>query len=408
MNEKIKQQIKQTLRETSVKRYSQRCKTFILKIDESSLNKKEKEQLKMFFIEAKWLYNNVLASKDPFHYNYKTTTVTIFDKNKQPQTRTLQLLSLRLRYDIIKHARQNITSLAKLKKKNVKVGQIKFKSNCTFIDLYRYKITHRITGHNRIKIAGIKRHLVVRGLKQIKEHYELANAKLLKKPSGYYIALTCYEFIKPEMLPKLTKEVGLDFGIKNNITTSDGEVFNVRVEETERLKRLQQKWRRQVKNSNNFYKTKLLIAKEYEHITNKRHDKANKIVNYLLTNFAFVYIQDDNVKNWQKNKRFSKQIQRSCIGNIKSKLKQSKSVKIIDRYYPSTKLCYQCGRINKLSLNDRVYNCECGLVEDRDVKAAKTIMYVGKCQSSYIPMENRKFKPVEKKTSDLQVSELVH
>ena len=68
------------------------------------------------------------------------------------------------------------------------------------------------------------------------------------------------------------KDVGLDFGIKDTIITSDGEKFKVNIEESERLKKLQRKFAKTKKGSNNRYKIKLKIQKEYEYITNKRKE----------------------------------------------------------------------------------------------------------------------------------------
>ena len=72
---------------------------------------------------------------------------------------------------------------------------------------------------------------------------------------------------------------------------------------------------------------------------------------------------------------------------------------MIARSFPSTKLCLNCGALNILSLSDRTYKCDCGYEEDRDVKAAKTILHAGRCKTNYITTERRDFKPVENKTS---------
>lgn len=414
MNDNIKQKIQQTLKETKTKRLSQQCKVFTVKIDSSRLNVKELNQLKMFFIEAKWLYNNILASKDPFHYDCKNTTVTILNKEKQPEQRILNNLNGVLRYRLMKSLQQNIINLSKAKKKDIKIGKLKFKSEYNSINLYRNNITHHIISHNRIKITGMKRPLVVHGLKQIKEHYEIANAKLLNKPSGYYLAITCYELIKLEPKEYKGGEIGIDFGIKSNLVTSKGEVFDISIGESERLKRLQRKYARQdYKNrSKNAYKTKLLIRRQYENITNKKKDTANKILHYLLSTYSFIYIQDEQLRQWHKD--YGSKVQYSCMGMIKSKLKNSNKVKMISKWYPTTKQCYVCNRQNILSLKDRIYKCECGLVEDRDIKAAKTIMAFGKNQLPYtppkrikVPMESREFKLVENNISSTKVLTLV-
>ena len=102
---------------------------------------------------------------------------------------------------------------------------------------------------------------------------------MLKKPDGYYLKVTCY--IDKDLLTTTTtnsKEIGLDFGIKTNITTSEGEKLDISVEESERLKKLQRRLQKQVKGSNNRYKTIKQIRREYLKLSNKKKDKANKLV----------------------------------------------------------------------------------------------------------------------------------
>ena len=402
MSEKYIKQ-RETLRLTRLKRQSQKCRVIELKIDSSKLNDKELEQLKMYFVEAKWLYNFILSQENPFKYDYKTNPIKIKTKDGDFVDKELQYLPISCKQSIVNMLRQNIVNLSKAKKKGNKVGRLKFKSSYDSIDFCGYGRgrTHYITKDNKFKITGIKKHLKVFGLDQIKPTYEFANAKLIQKPSGYYIKLTTFEFITPDqLLNKPIKEVGLDFGIKNNITTSEGEIFNISIEETEHLKRLQRKLSRQQKGSNNRYKTRLKLQKEYEKITNKKKDVVNKLCNYLFTNYSKIYIQDELIHLWHKS-LFGKQVQHSCLGLIKSTLKRSNSTTVISSLFPTTKMCYQCGTINNIDLSERTYRCQCGLVEDRDIKSAKTILHVGKCQTNYpIPTEHRNFKPVEK-MSDL-------
>ena len=111
---------------------------------------------------------------------------------------------------------------------------------------------------------------------------ELANANLIKRPDGYYLKVTC--FINKENFKKIQtngKEIGLDLGIKTNLTTSEGEKIDVSVGESDRLKRLQREMFRRVKGSNNRYKTINQIQREYLKLSNKKKDKANKIVSKL-------------------------------------------------------------------------------------------------------------------------------
>lgn len=392
-SEEKKLQIKQSLVETREKRTRQICKVFEIKVDQSRLNKKETEKLKMFFVEAKWIYNYILSLKDPFHYDYKINPIKKLNKNGKQEKVVLQFLPAKNKQVVVQILQQNIRSLAAKKKTKMKVGRLKFISDYRSIDLNQYGHTHKIVGKNRIKINGIKRPLIAKGLSQVAADLEIANAKLLNKPDGYYIKLTTFQFPKGNVIQKTKKQaVGIDFGIKNNLTTSEGQVFNVAIGETERLKRLQRKFSRSQKNSNNRYKVRRLVQIEYQKLSNQKLDAANKIIHELLTNYHQIFIQDENLSGWQKS-YFSKQIQHSCMGLIKAKLRKSKQIHMIDRFEPTTKMCYNCGTLNEIALSNRTYSCSsCGLTEDRDIKAAKTIMKIGIIK---IGTECIKFKPVE-------------
>ena len=258
VTEEKKNRIKQTLKETREKRSLQICKVFETKIDYSHLNKQEKEKIKMYFVEAKWLYNYILSQDNPFSYDYKTNPIEKYNKNREKEEVNLQFLPSKLKQNTVDGLRQNIKNLSKSKKKGRRVGRLKFKSEYNSIELSQYGNTHKVKGKNRIKIAGIKKPIKVFGLNQITEDMEIANAKLVQKPDGYYIKLTTYQFPKGEVDNEVTRKqgVGIDFGIQNNLITSEGELFNVSIGESERLKRLQRKLARQKKGSNNRYKTK--------------------------------------------------------------------------------------------------------------------------------------------------------
>ena len=117
---------------------------------------------------------------------------------------------------------------------------------------------------------------------QIPEAAELGEAKLVGKPSGIYLMLECFtprsdkDTAEDTDSDRLLEAVGIDLGIKTTITTSDGKKYDISIRETERLKGLQKKLARQVKHSKGWYDTKKRIQREYERITNRRQDAANK------------------------------------------------------------------------------------------------------------------------------------
>lgn len=152
--------------------------------------------------------------------------------------------------------------------------------NC--IPLKQYGQTYRFKSANKVKIQGIHGDVLVRTGGQLQVADELANANLIRKPDGYYLKVTC--FINRENFKEQKtngKEIGLDFGIKTSVTTSEGEKFDVSVEESDRLKRLQKQLFRRIKGSNNRRKTIELIQREYQKLSNRKQDMANKLVHKL-------------------------------------------------------------------------------------------------------------------------------
>lgn len=193
------------------------------------------------------------------------------------------------------------------------------------------------------------------------------------------------------------KEIGLDFGIKTNITTSEGEKLDVSVEESERLKMLQKKLQRQKKGSNRRYKTIKMIRRQYQKLTNKKKDKANKIV-HMLKQYDTIVMQDEQLSEWHKQKGMSNVVQHSCMGMVKSKLMKMDNVIILDKYIPTTKWCPHCHKLNELSLNDRTYKCQCGYELDRDIHASQNMLNVKNLVENNLNVDSRKrIVPMERR-----------
>lgn len=369
--------IAQTMRETYNKRKSQICKCFKFKIDKSNLSKEQLTQIKMQFVEAKWIYNYLL-DKDIFHFDYKNLDkITHKDKNKQDIETTIQYVGSSVKQSIIQDTISQIKGLHTLKTKGHKVGSLKYKSEYNSINLKQYGITHSIRG-NKFKIQGIKKLIRVRGLKQLSkyENIDYCNAKLYYDGIDYYIILTCY--IDKESADKQYNNeiVGIDMGVSTTLTLSDGSKYNISIEESEKLKRLQAKLSRQKKGSNNRYKTIKKIRKEHIHIRNKRNDISNKISNLILSNNKTIVIQDEQINEWKQDGISSSKIQHSILGRIKSKLSMSDRTVILDKWFPTTKYCRNCNTKIELELKDRVFECPiCNEKEDRDIHAAKNMIF---------------------------------
>ena len=162
-------------------------------------------------------------------------------------------------------------------------------------------------------------------------------------------------------------------GIKTAITTSDGRKFKVLIGESERLKKCQRSIARRKKGSSNRYRVRKLMRKSYQKLDNKKRDAANKITRELPEH-EIMYMQDENLKGWHKG-LFGKTVQHSVLGLVKKKLMNSKRVIVLPKSMPMTKYCPKCGKLKKdIKLSDRVYECECGYHEDRDIHAARNMI----------------------------------
>jgi putative transposase len=294
-----------------------------------------------------------------------------------------------MRQEIVERAKTSVRSLRKLKKSGHKVGSLKFKSQVKSIPLRQYLKTHKICG-DKITIQNIKQPMRLRGLDQIPEGVEMANATLDRKDGNYYVHLTTYQNQVPRTIPK--GAIGIDSGIKHQLTLSNGLRIDERVSLTKKLKRLQRRLSGMKTRSGNWFETKLNLSKEHNHIANQRKDIRNKIVGKLAATYECVATQDDYFPLWQK--MWGRRIAESAIGGITSGLKQKPHTSIVvQRYAPTTKKCSNCGILNNVELETRVFCCNsCRLHIDRDLNAAINIWRA-------IPAERREITPVDMRTA---------
>ena len=408
-----KSKIKMSKQATALRRQHQICKVFECKIVEKRLNNKQREELKMLFVEGKWFYNHLLT----LHKDLSLRDINVcrikevdhFDKGGNLLHSKLEYISAAEKQALQARMISNEMTIKSLVKSGrQKHGKLQYKSELTCIPLKQYGTTYSFKSFNKVKIQGVSGKILVRTGNQLQNVDELANANLVKKPDGYYLKVTAY--INKEnfkAIQKNGKEVGLDFGIKTSITRSEGEKLDVSVEESDRLKRLQREMSRRTKGSNNRHKTIKLIQREYQKLSNKKQDKANKIVHKLKA-YSTIVMQDEQIVNWHKG-WFGKQVQHSCLGLIKAKLKAFPQTIILDKWIPTTKWCPKCGRKHNVNLNERTYACECGYSEDRDIHSAKNMLEVYHLvkKSKSVPTEHREVTLMEFKASTQNAGSIV-
>ncbi len=387
--------IKASLKATKERRKNQTCKVYEVKVDHSHLNSSTTDQLRMLFLEAKWLYNFILSQDNVFELDYRIPKVPVKIKDDF-ETRRIAHLSSQMRQSIISRTVNNIRGLARLRANGRKIGKLKFKSEVKSIPLKQYGNTYEILDGEHVRIQGIKQKLRVRGLEQLPEGVDVANGNLIHRNGDYYLSITTYQ--TREYQEARNRCVGIDLGLDKQLVTSDGVAVQYSIPVNKRLRRLHGKLSRQKLHSRNWNKTRTKLDKEYSKSTNIKKDIRNKIVSHLKDSYGVVCYQDENIKAWQRI--WGSKILYTSIGGIISTLKQKVHTPVeVDRFYPSTKTCSVCGSIQEVRLDERVYVCRrCGNVVDRDLNASVNIRDEGLRRIGMVRTEST---PAETESSTL-------
>lgn len=361
--------IKESLAATRLKRASQEPVTRELKLVVRTAE--QGEALTRVFLEAKWLYNHLVATGSWSSWDTKQGTVPVRLPHGAFEERELKYLGSQVKQKIVKQIEYNIRTLATLKARGKKVGALRTQRSYNGLQFIQHGTTWRLNG-NKLKLQGLPGRFTVRGVHQL-EGLELSSAKLIKRSSGYYLKVTGWRAPASEVSEE--EPLGLDFGVKTHLTASDGREWSVSVREPERLKRLQRKLQRQEKGSKNRDRTLQLIGREYEKLGHRKDDLANKMANELSAH-SLIVLQDENLRGWKT--RYGKTIQHSVLGRVKSRLSRLPQAVVLDKWAPSTQLCPACGALKKLALSERKYSCECGYTAPRDIHAASNMLLLAK------------------------------
>jgi len=203
----------------------------------------------------------------------------------------------------------------------------------------------------------------------------------------YYVSLCCVD-IKQQLLEQTGAVVGIDLGIKEFATTSDREVINnpkfYRKYE-EQLIKSQRKLSKRKKGSNNRNKQRLKVNKWHKKITNCRIDFLQKLSTKLIRNYDIICLEDLASGNMMKNHKLAKSIADASFFEFNRQLEYKarwnyKLISRINRFYPSSQLCSNCGTQSNQAkdLGVRTYKCKkCGLEIDRDYNASINILNEG-------------------------------
>ncbi|KPD20460.1 RNA-guided endonuclease InsQ/TnpB family protein [Idiomarina abyssalis] len=189
----------------------------------------------------------------------------------------------------------------------------------------------------------------------------------------------------PETCRSIDTAIGIDLGILHFATDSNGcktdnPRFLLRAERN--LKRKMKALSRKKVGGKNRNKSRLIVAKCYEKLTNTREDFQHKLSRKLIDENQAVIVETLETANMLRNYRLSKHIADAVWSGFIEKLaykanQSGKHLVKVDRFFASTKTCHSCGKKSFISLNDRVWTCNCGITHDRDTNAAINILKQG-------------------------------
>jgi putative transposase len=346
----------------------------------------QKDQLQRYFGVNRLVFNLGLETKTVAYASNKKS-ISKYDLIKQ-------LPALKKKFDYIKECPSQVLqhSLINLDTayQNFFKGRGQFpkfknrysKQSITFPQGYEISFKDSTLKLPKLKEIAIDYHREFKGIPK--------RITLTKTITGKYFVSILVDNQKeiPKKKPiNIKTSVGLDFGIKDLVITSDGVMYenkNFFKSQQKRLRVEQRSLARKVKGSNNREKQKLVVALLHEKIRNQRTDYLHKTSTELVNTYDTICIEDLAVKNMVKNHCLAKAISDMAWRQLRTMLEyksewKGKTLVVIGRFKPSSKLCRKCGNIKKdLKLSDRTYNCDkCGHSEDRDINASKNIMNFG-------------------------------
>ena len=339
----------------------------------------------------RFIYNHYLDKAKTS--NQINTKQNIFDYSQilKPTSTSLQTLDIKIAYTTLYSLENNFKKLnnleimkfkSKYNKNSYTISSNKSINNPNIIlDLKRKTIT--LPHLENIKIRGYKK------LKEIKGR--IINVTISKEPTGKYYVSVLYELTNVNPIKNPKNIVGIDIGIKQLLTLSDGTTYeNIHIQEKyrKRIKRKQRELSRKIKGSKNYYKCKKELAILYSKLKNIRKSYIHKITKSITDEYDIITCENLKTKEMiiqGKTNNLSTKINDATFTEIlrqlsyKAKIKGKKFYQV-DTYYPSSQICSRCDNQDKKykDLNEREYKCvKCGQALDRDFNSSINIMFEG-------------------------------
>ena len=355
---------------------------------------------------CRWLYNEYLSTNNKLYNKYKQGLIdkkqafmsaNDFDKHINNEVKVLE------EYSWINNcgskARKKAIQNAEIAYKRFFKGKSKFprfkKKNKSDVKIYfpkNNKGDWKVERH-RIMMPTLK-NVRLKEYGYIPVGSQVISGTVSKKANRYYVSIIIDVDVP---ITKNTNDgIGIDLGLKDFAICSNKQTYK-NINKTQRVRKLEKKLLREQKRLSRKYEslkirnkkekgvaTRQNIQKQivkvqilHQRLTNIRTDYINKVVSEIVkTKPSYITIEDLNIKGMMKNKHLSKAVAEQKFYEFRNKLTNKCNglgieLRIVDRFYPSSKLCHECGSIKKdLKLKDRIYKCSCGYVEDRDYNAS--------------------------------------
>ena len=350
-------------------------------------NDQQKQFLAQSFGCARVVYNRFLRQRIDYYaetgkgLTYHNNALALTQLKKQPEFEWLNNISAQS----LQQALRNLNvAYNNFFNKKAKFPNFKKKSNKQSFNVPQdFAVHDNVVDIPKCKGIKIKLHRTIEGTTK--------SITISRTPSGRYFASVLCELEIPE--PVITgNEIGIDYGIKAFITTSDGKSIEspkfLRKAE-KRLKQLSKSFSKKVSlkqpSAKNRYKAQKRLARQHEKVSNQLQDFLHKTSRQLVSDNQAIYIESLAIRNMIQNHCLAKSISDSGWNMFVNMLKYKGSwhgcrIIEIDRWFPSSKRCHVCGYINdNLTLSDRSWLCpECNTNHDRDVNAAINILTFGR------------------------------
>ena len=347
-------------------------------------NGEQKTLLSKHFGCTRFVYNHFLAERkrqyDETHKsdNYNEQARKLTEMKKSEETKWLKNINSQSLQHALRHLETAYVNFFKGKTKFPKFKSKKSRNSFTVPQFVNIK-------DDRVYFPKFKEGIKIRLHKPFYGKINSATISLTTTGKYYISILTEQEY---EPFEKTGKCVGVDLGLKDFVVTSDGKKYK----NNRYLKRYRRKLRTAQKHlsrkqygSNGYEKQRLKVARIHEKISDCRNDNLHKVSIELVKDYDTICVENLNIKGMMKNHRLAESV--SDVGwyrfltylKYKSEWNDKKVVEI-DRFYPSSQTCSECGFVNSRvrNLSVREWVCpNCGHTHDRDVNAAKNILNEG-------------------------------